>query len=67
MVPANPAVARETLIRPEVMGPVVRWLASPLSDETSGRRFLAAKWDSSLPDTEAAAIAGAPVAWPVPG
>jgi NAD(P)-dependent dehydrogenase (short-subunit alcohol dehydrogenase family) len=67
MVPANPAIARETLIRPEVMGPVVRWLASPRSDEISGRRFLAAKWDSSLPDAEAAAIAGAPVAWPVPG
>lgn len=67
MVPANPAVPRETLIRPDVMGPVVRWLASPLSNQTSGRRFLAAQWNPDLPDAEAAAAASAPAAWPIPG
>ena len=65
MVPPNPAVARETLIHPEVMGPVARWLASPLSDGTSGRRFLAARWDPCLPDAQAAEASGAPVAWSV--
>jgi 3-oxoacyl-[acyl-carrier protein] reductase len=65
MVPANPAVPRETLIRPEVMGPVSRWLASPLSNGVTGRRFLAALWDPMLPDAEAADAASAPVGWPV--
>jgi len=65
MVPVNPAVPRETLISPAVMGPVVRWLASPFSDGVSGRRFLAAEWDPALPDSEAAAQSGAPAAWEV--
>lgn len=65
MVPANPAVDRRTLIQPEVMGPVVRWLASPVSDGITGRRFLASKWDATRADEEAAELSSAPVGWPI--
>jgi len=52
-----------SFIDPEVMGPPIIWLASAASDGVSGRRFIARLWDPALPPQEAAAIAGAPVAW----
>jgi len=54
---------RETMIQPEVMGPPIRWLASPESDGVSGRRFVARLWDGTLLPAEAAGHAGSPVAW----
>jgi hypothetical protein len=39
------------------------WRAYCKLDELTGRRFLAVHWDPSLPPEEAAAKAGAPVAW----
>jgi NAD(P)-dependent dehydrogenase (short-subunit alcohol dehydrogenase family) len=64
MVPASAPFAREQLIRPEAMAPPAQWLASPASNGVTGRRFVAGLWDPALPPEEAAAAAGAPIAWP---
>lgn len=62
--PDDGTIPRSAFIQPEVMLPPLRWLLSRDSDGTSGRRFVARQWDPSLPAPEAAAIAGAPIAWP---
>jgi NAD(P)-dependent dehydrogenase (short-subunit alcohol dehydrogenase family) len=64
MVPASAPFARDQLIRPEAMAPPAQWLASPASNGVTGRRFVAGLWDPALPPEEAAAAAGAPIAWP---
>jgi NAD(P)-dependent dehydrogenase (short-subunit alcohol dehydrogenase family) len=64
MVPASAPFARDRLIRPEAMAPPAQWLASPASNGVTGRRFVAGLWDPALPPEEAAAAAGAPIAWP---
>jgi NAD(P)-dependent dehydrogenase (short-subunit alcohol dehydrogenase family) len=64
MVPASAPFARSELIRPVAMAPPAQWLASPASDGVSGRRFVAGLWDPGLPPAQAAAAAGAPIAWP---
>ncbi len=43
-----------SLERPDVMNPLVVWLASRLSDGVTGKRFVGKLWDDSLPPTEAA-------------
>ena len=72
LVPGGAAVSRMTrglgvpsdkLIPAEVMGPPMIWLASDASNGVSGRRFIARKWDVGLPLSQAAEIAGDPVAW----
>jgi len=45
---------------PAIMGPPIVWLASERSDGISGRRFVAARWRTDLPEREAAEAAG----WP---
>lgn len=57
-------INRAKMLRPEVMVPPVRWLASERSDATTGRRFVAALWDEGLPAAQAAEKAGAPIGWP---
>lgn len=57
-------IDRAKMLRPEVMGPPVRWLASDDSDGVTGRRFVAATWDPTLPAAQAAALSGAPIGWP---
>lgn len=52
------------LLDPEVMGPPIRWLASPASDGITGSRFIARDWDTSLPPEQAAARIRTPVGWP---
>jgi NAD(P)-dependent dehydrogenase (short-subunit alcohol dehydrogenase family) len=64
MVPASAPFARSELIPPAAMAPPAQWLASPASDGVSGRRFVAGLWDPALPPEQAAAGAGAPIAWP---
>jgi len=64
MVPDSLTESRDVLIPVEAMVGPVRWLASPLSDGVTGRRFIGALWDTDLSPTEAAAAAGAPAAWP---
>ncbi|HJU17151.1 MAG TPA: SDR family oxidoreductase [Stellaceae bacterium] len=55
--------ARDRLIQPEVMVPPLLWLVSDAAGAVTGRRFLGVHWDPALPPEEAAAKAGAPVAW----
>jgi NAD(P)-dependent dehydrogenase (short-subunit alcohol dehydrogenase family) len=64
MVPASAPFARSELIPPAAMAPPAQWLASPASDGVSGRRLVAGLWDPALPPEQAAAAAGAPIAWP---
>jgi hypothetical protein len=45
------------------MAPPLNWLVSDAAATVTGRRFLAVHWDAALPPEEAAAKAGAPVAW----
>ncbi len=54
---------RTKMLRPEIMLPPLLWLVSDEADAVSGRRFVAADWDSGLPAAQAAEAASAPVAW----
>jgi NAD(P)-dependent dehydrogenase (short-subunit alcohol dehydrogenase family) len=72
LVPGGPAATRMTrslstppdrLIQPGVMAAPVVWLASNASNGVTARRFVAARWDPSLPADQAAQAASAPVAW----
>ena len=51
------------LLRPEIMAPPLLWLVSDAAAGVTGRRFLAAHWDTALPPAEAAEKCGAPIAW----
>jgi hypothetical protein len=51
------------MLRPAIMVPPLLWLVSDEAAEVSGRRFIAADWDTRLPPAQAAETAGAPVAW----
>lgn len=57
-------IPRDKMLKPAVMGPPIRWLASVDSDGVSGQRFVAANWDATRSDAEAAELAGAPIGWP---
>jgi NAD(P)-dependent dehydrogenase (short-subunit alcohol dehydrogenase family) len=63
MVPLAAGYDRAEMIQPTVMAPPLNWLVSDAATGVTGRRFLAVHWDPSLPPEEAAAKAGAPVAW----
>ena len=63
MVPLATGYDRAEMIQPAVMAPPLNWLVSDAAGGVTGRRFLAVHWDPSLPPEEAAAKAGAPVAW----
>ena len=63
MVPLEAAYDRAEMIQPEVMSPPLNWLVSDAAGGVTGRRFLAVHWDPNLPPEEAAAKAGAAVAW----
>jgi NAD(P)-dependent dehydrogenase (short-subunit alcohol dehydrogenase family) len=54
---------RSKMLRPEIMLPPLLWLVSDEAASVSGRRYIAADWDVSLPASQAAEAAGAPVAW----
>jgi NAD(P)-dependent dehydrogenase (short-subunit alcohol dehydrogenase family) len=63
LVPRARVPDRSQLIRPEVMVAPLIWLCSNGSDGITGQRFIAMRWDASLPPAEAAKKAGAPAAW----
>src|SRR5215469_14774316 len=63
MVPLEAGYDRAEMIQPAVMGPPLNWLVSEAAAHVTGRRFLAVHWDANLSPEEAAARAGAPVAW----
>ena len=54
---------RAKMLQPEIMVPPLLWLGSDAANAVSGRRFIAADWDTKLPADQAAEKAGAPVAW----
>jgi NAD(P)-dependent dehydrogenase (short-subunit alcohol dehydrogenase family) len=63
MIPQEAGYERTDMIQPEVMAPPLNWLVSDAAASVTGRRFLGVHWDPSLPPEQAAAKAGAPVAW----
>src|SRR4029077_15013296 len=63
MVPLGAGFDRAEMIQPAVMAPPLNWLVSEAAAGVTGRRFLAVHWAPILPPEEAAAKAGAPVAW----
>ena len=63
IVPDAAVADRSRLLRPEIMAPPLLWLVSDAAAGVTGRRFLAAHWDTALPPAEAAEKCGAPIAW----
>ena len=57
-------VDRAAFLQPEVMVPPIRWLLSKEASTVSGNRYVAGKWDPLLPDDQASAACGNPIAWP---
>lgn len=51
------------LLQPEIMAAPIVWLASDGSNDVTGRRFIAAKWNPELNPAQAAQAASAPAAW----
>ena len=56
--------ARTDMLRPEIMGPPMRWLASDHSNGFTGQRISAAKWLDEAQGSDAHAAASRPAAWP---
>ena len=63
IVPDAAVADRSRLLRPEIKAPPLLWLISDAAAGVTGRRFLAAHWDTALPPAEAAEKCGAPIAW----
>ena len=55
---------RATLIEPAVMQAPLVWLASDGSQDFTGRRIIACRWNPALAIEERLAAASAPAAWP---
>ena len=55
---------RDTMLRPAIMGPPIRWLVSEEAGAFNGQRVTAARWDTSLPPAEAAMHASREIGWP---
>ena len=56
-------IPREDLIPVDCLAAPSVWLASHRSDGVTGRRYLGAQWDKTLPPEQAAEAASAPIAW----
>ena len=54
----------ESMLSPNIMAAPIRWLASPLSDGVTGRRFVANLWDAKLSGAENAQRQNFPIGWP---
>jgi NAD(P)-dependent dehydrogenase (short-subunit alcohol dehydrogenase family) len=63
IVPDGAGLDRARLLRPEIMAPPLLWLVSDQAAAVTGRRFLAAHWDTTLAPEAAAEKCGAPIAW----
>jgi NAD(P)-dependent dehydrogenase (short-subunit alcohol dehydrogenase family) len=55
---------RQKMLRPEIMGPPIRFLVSDEAAGFRGRRITAARWDDNLPPTEAAKRSSRSIGWP---
>jgi NAD(P)-dependent dehydrogenase (short-subunit alcohol dehydrogenase family) len=63
IVPDAAVADRSKMLRPEIMVPPLLWLVGDAAAGVTGRRFLAAHWDTALPPAAAAEKSGAPIAW----
>ncbi len=63
IVPDAAVADRSKLLQPEIMVPPLLWLVSDDAASVTGRRFLAAHWDTALPPAASAEKCGAPIAW----
>ncbi|MDO9024510.1 SDR family oxidoreductase [Zwartia sp.] len=63
MIPGDAPFFREQLIQPEAMLAPLYWLCSQEANDVTGLRFLANKWNETLPAAEAAKLASAPIGW----
>jgi NAD(P)-dependent dehydrogenase (short-subunit alcohol dehydrogenase family) len=64
MVSVGQEPDRGKLIAPDIMVTPLIWLCSDASEGVNGQRFVAARWDRTLPPADAANKAAAPAAWP---
>jgi NAD(P)-dependent dehydrogenase (short-subunit alcohol dehydrogenase family) len=55
---------RDKMLRPEIMGPPIRWLLSDESVGFTGQRITAARWDAKLAAGENLTKAGRAIGWP---
>jgi NAD(P)-dependent dehydrogenase (short-subunit alcohol dehydrogenase family) len=55
---------RSKMLRPEIMGPPIRWLMSDDAAGFNGQRITAARWDTKLLPAEAVKKASRPIGWP---
>ena len=52
------------MLRPDIMGPPIRWLISDKAASFDGQRITAAHWDAALPPAQAAKRASRAIGWP---
>jgi NAD(P)-dependent dehydrogenase (short-subunit alcohol dehydrogenase family) len=64
MIPKEAPFARSDLIDPECMAPPMIWLCAEAGDDVTGRRYIAANWDSDIDFDAAAAACSRPAGWP---
>lgn len=57
-------IPRDKMLKPGVMGPPIRWLASRAPLDFTGMRIAGQDWDASLSEDAAAKKAARPAAWP---
>ena len=55
---------RSKMLRPQIMGPPIRWLLSDAAAACHGQRITAARWDAELPPAEAAKRSSRAIGWP---
>ena len=55
---------RSKMLKPQIMGPPIRWLISDAASGFTGRRITAARWDATLPPAEAAKRSSRDIGWP---
>jgi NAD(P)-dependent dehydrogenase (short-subunit alcohol dehydrogenase family) len=55
---------RDLMLRPDIMGPPACWLVTDESNDMTGQRITAGRWDTSLPPAEAAQAASRAIGWP---
>lgn len=63
-VSASSGIPREKMLKPSVMGPPIRWLASRAPKDFTGMRIAGQDWDAGLSEDDAAQKAARPAAWP---
>jgi 3-oxoacyl-[acyl-carrier protein] reductase len=63
MIPDSDGIDRSKLLRPVIMGPPIGWLITKAANTISGRRFIAANWDTGVAPDEAALKACALAGW----